>query len=122
MPENQSTTERISISRKVTLGMVFTLVMLGLIALVSFVSLRRFIATWAEIAQSREILERCERVERYFIEMESGVRGYLLTGKAADLDPYDHGLSFNVQELKALGPLSSDHPGQQAHISKLQTI
>jgi len=122
MPENQLTSERISISRKVTLGMVFTLLMLGLIALVSFISLKRFISGWTEIAQTREILERCERVERYFIEMESGVRGYLLTGKSADLDPYDHGLSFIVQELKALGRLSTEHPEQQAHITKLQSI
>jgi PAS domain S-box-containing protein len=122
MSESQPITERISISRKVMLGMVFTLLMLGLIALVSWVSMRRFVLVWADIAQTREILERCERVDRYFIEMESGVRGYLLTGKAADLDPYDHGLSFIVQELKALGRLSADNVEQMAHIARLQNI
>ena len=120
MPEPLPIAAKISISRKVTLGIVFTLLMLALIALVSFISLQKFLSVWAEIARGREILERSERVERYFLEMESGVRGYLLTGRSADLDPYDHGLSFIIQELKALERLTTDYPEQQVHIAKLQ--
>jgi two-component system, LuxR family, sensor kinase FixL len=122
MPDNTSSTDRISISRKVKLGVGFTLVMLILIVLVSFVSTRKFLDISAAIAEGREILEHTERVQRLFMEMESGVRGFLLSGNDEDLNAYDHGLSFIIQELQTLRQLTSEAPEQQARISRLQGL
>lgn len=108
------------ISSKVKLAVGFTLFMLALIALVSFISMRRFITLWEDIASRREILEHSERVQRYFIEMENGVRGFVLSGNYDDLGPYDHGSSFIVQELQLLRSLTSEQPEQQARITRIQ--
>ncbi len=108
------------ISSKVKLVVGFTLLMLALIALVSFISMRKFLTLWEEIAEGREILEHSERVQRYFIEMENGVRGFVLSGNYDDLGPYDHGSSFIVQEFQNLRTLSAEHPEQQARITRIQ--
>ena len=120
MPDTQPA--KLSISRKVILGVIFTLIMLALIALVSLMSTQRFLATSASVAQVREVLERSERVQRYFMEMESGVRGFMLSGDDDALVPYEHGQSFIIQELQALRKLTVQNEEQQARLSRLQVL
>ncbi len=113
---------KLSISRKVILGVVFTLVMLVLIALVSLMSTRRFLATSATVSEDREVLERSERVQRYFMDMESGVRGFMLSGDDRLLVAYETGQSFIIQELQALRKLTAQNEEQQARLSRLQAL
>ena len=113
---------KLSISRKVILGVVFTLVMLGMIALVSLISTRRFLATSAAVGEVREVLERSERAQRYFMEMESGVRGFMLSGDDDALIPYEHGQSFIIQELQGLRKLTAQNEEQQERLSRLQVL
>lgn len=120
MPDTQSA--KLSISRKVILGVIFTLIMLGLIALVSLISTRRFLATSVAVSEVREVLERSERVQRYLMEIESGVRGFMLSGDDNSLIPYDHGQSFIIQELQALRKLTADNAEHQALLSRLQVL
>ena len=122
MSEDLPKPRKLSISRKVIIGVAFTLVMLGLIALISFLSTRRFLNVSAQITETREILERSERLQRYFTEMESGVRGFLLSGDDRFLVPYDHGQSFIIQELQMLRTLAADREDQQARIARLQGL
>jgi PAS domain S-box-containing protein len=120
-PPKTTKPRRLSISRKVILGVAFTLLMLALIALTSFISTRRFLAVSGEVAQRRETLERIERVQRYFMEMENGVRGYLLSGDDQHLVPYEHGQSFIVQELQELRKSTAEQEDQQARVERLQS-
>ena len=122
MPEDQPKPRKLSISRKVIIGVAFTLVMLGLIALISFLSTRRFLNVSAQVTETREILERSERVQRYFMEMESGVRGFLLSGDDRFLVPYDHGQSFIIQELQTLRALTADREDQLARVARVQAL
>jgi PAS domain S-box-containing protein len=54
------------------------------------------------------------------MEMEKGVRGYLLSGDNEELNPYDNGMSFIIQELQTLRRLTADKGEQQARITRLQ--
>jgi two-component system, LuxR family, sensor kinase FixL len=125
MPEEDAPTptkpRKLSISRKVILGVAFTLFMLALIALTSFISTRRFLAVSAKVAETREILERIERVQRYFMEMESGVRGFMLSGEDRHLVPYEHGQSFIIHELQDLRKATFDREEQQTRVERLQS-
>ena len=69
-----------------------------------------------------EILESSERVHRYFMEMESGVRGFMLSGDDSTLVPYEHGQSFIIQELQNLRRLTEQNAEQQANIERLQFL
>ncbi len=122
MPDPQPTANNLSISRKVVLGVAFTLVMLALIALISFVSTRRLLGTVAEANEVREMLERSERLHRYFLEMESGVRGYMLSGDDALLIPYGHGQSFIIEEIRALRKATEEILEQQFRLDRIQSL
>ncbi len=112
---------KIPISRKVILSVAFTLLMLALIALTSFVSTRRFLAVTGEVAQTREVLEKVDLLQRYFLQMESGVRGFMLSGDDSHLTPYVHGQSFIIQELQDLRKATADNEEQQARVERLQS-
>jgi PAS domain S-box-containing protein len=122
MPETPPKPRKLSITRKVVLGVAFTLIMLALIALTSFMSTRRFLNTSAQVSRTREILESTERVQRYFLEMESGVRAFLLSGDETYLGPFDHGQSFIIEELQTLQKLTVERVDQQARVRKLQSL
>lgn len=121
MPEQPNNApEKLSISRKVILGAGFTLFMLGLIALTSFMTTRRLLETSAKVSEKREILLTAERLQRRIVDMENGVRGFILTGKESMLLPYSVGHSFIVQDITNLKKFSQDSPDQFLQLGRLQ--
>jgi len=103
MPENSPpTTEKLSISRKVIIGAGITLLMLAMIAVTSFMTTRRLLEVSQKIAERRQIQLRSELMQRHIVEMENGVRGFMLSGKDDMLVPYTHGFSFIIDDITSL--------------------
>ncbi len=111
---------RLSISRKVIIGASFTLFMLALIALTSFMTTQRLLEVSRKIGEKRDVLLASERLLRHILEMENGVRGFLLSGKDELLVPYTHGLSFIIQDISDLKRATNDNPDQQFRLVRLQ--
>ncbi len=116
----QTAPAKLSISRKVIIGAGFTLFMLALIAITSFMTTQRLLETSAKIAEKRDVLLASERLLRHILEMENGVRGFLLSGKDELLVPYTHGLSFIIQDITDLKRATADNPDQQFRLARLQ--
>jgi signal transduction histidine kinase len=78
---------------------------------------------------SRETIQQAEnaktdlyRVLLALQDAETGQRGYLLTGDAAYLAPYDRATTVLDQELKALGTAVADNPRQTEALNALRPI
>lgn len=69
------------------------------------------------VEQTDLVIARAQVVQRYLIDMETGTRGYLLTGDEQFLEPYDHGSANLDGALRDLQGLVADNPGQSAHLS-----
>jgi len=54
------------------------------------------------------------------IDMETGVRGFALTGEDSFLSPYAAGRSAATADLAALRLLTADNTGQQRHLEELE--
>ncbi|CAB5682468.1 Serine chemoreceptor protein [Delftia tsuruhatensis] len=54
------------------------------------------------------------------VNMETGVRGYLLSGESSFLEPWDKGLQGVQQAWAQLKTLTQDNPVQQARLDELQ--
>jgi PAS domain S-box-containing protein len=101
----------------------FTLVMLGLIALTSFISTQRFLAVSTEVGTVRETLDQSAKVQKYFVDIESGVRAYFVTGQEdPHLNPYSNGLSFIRDGLSNLRKMTVSIPEQQERLGRLQAL
>ena len=122
MPENPPPmTERLSISRKVIIGAGITLLMLGMIAVTSFMTTRRLLEVSQKIAERRQVQLRSELMQRHIVEMENGVRGFMLSGKDDMLVPYTHGLSFIIDDIASLREAVGNGE-QAARLAQLQEL
>ena len=66
-----------------------------------------------------EVLDRCAGVLESLLNIETGQRGYSLTGRDGSLEPYETGKrNFEVQ-LRALTELTADNPQQQERLKQL---
>jgi two-component sensor histidine kinase/CHASE3 domain sensor protein len=72
------------------------------------------------VSHAIEIRERAERFLGRLRDAETGQRGYLLTGKAAYLQPFSEGSAEAGPELEVLAALVDADPEQKARIERLR--
>jgi signal transduction histidine kinase/CHASE3 domain sensor protein len=78
-----------------------------------------FVMQWVE--HTDQVIAQANRVERLFSEVESGLRGYLLTGDAKLLEPYKQAEVLVEPSFNALVDLVSDNPSQGQRLMKVET-
>jgi CHASE3 domain sensor protein len=75
-------------------------------------------AQW--VSHTQQVLSTVYRAERYLIDQETGLRGYLYTAEPVFLEPYKAGQSQFVQAQEDLRSLTADNPAQQKRIGALR--
>ncbi|MCP2013659.1 diguanylate cyclase (GGDEF)-like protein [Deinococcus sp. HSC-46F16] len=81
----------------------------------------------AEAAHSREQLSHMEAALRLTLDLETGVRGYVITGQSAFLAPYRQATAALPEVLGTLregvaAQATPDRPAQLARISRIETL
>jgi signal transduction histidine kinase len=99
-------------------GVVVLAVLLG----VSFASLRSFDQARALSDKSAQIERELAQFLQFLSDAETGQRGYLLTGQATYLDPYDSARKQLPSTIERLERLESDDPAQRARLAELETL
>ncbi len=74
------------------------------------------------VVHTYDVLDKIAGVSSGVDEIESGGRGYLLTGKKDYLEPYQNGIDIVGSRLEELRRLTSDNPIQQGRIERVQTL
>jgi len=122
MPPTPPEPPRFSIRRKIVFGFGLVLAMLGVIGLISFRSTRAFINMAEWVASTREVMEVQERTQRHLMEMESGRRGYLITGDENMLRGFEDAQARIIENFNALKVYTADTPQQTLRIERLLTM
>jgi len=110
---------RFSIRRKVVLSFALVLAMLGIIAFISLRSTRAFIRNAEWVTQTRKVMETEERTLRHLMEMESGRRGFLVTGNEGLLRGYEAAQGEVIKNFNALKIETADTPQQTLKLDRL---
>jgi methyl-accepting chemotaxis protein len=66
----------------------------------------------ALVNDTRAVLSLADEALITLVDMESGVRGFILTGREEFLEPYEAGRALYQQRLDALQQATADRPGQ----------
>ncbi|HKW93824.1 MAG TPA: CHASE3 domain-containing protein [Methylomirabilota bacterium] len=74
------------------------------------------------VSHSHEVLGKLEEVLSTIKDAETGQRGYLLTGEATYLEPYERAAARLQTQMTQLGQLTIDNPSQTAHVLKLEQL
>ena len=71
------------------------------------------------VNHTHEVIETADHALAGLADMETGYRGFLVTGEDDFLEPYNAGLVQHVESLHELQELTSDNPGQVARWTDL---
>jgi len=85
-------------------------------------SLSHLSAATALTEHSDDVRVAIEHLRTAAVDGETGMRGYLLTGKPAFLDPYERALSDWPGQFERVRGLTGDNPLQQQRLSHLEQL
>ncbi|GAC1036199.1 methyl-accepting chemotaxis protein [Pseudomonas sp. No.117] len=111
----------LTVSKKLNLG--FGAILLIILALIITAS-RGFSEVNSAVRQnihSYEVLQDADAALLALVNMETGMRGFALTGKDAFLEPLNQGEQQFAARLQELTELTRDNPEQQNGLSQLAT-
>src|SRR5262245_50513434 len=113
---------RFSIGMKIGLGYVLAVVALVIIGLTSFVSVQRLLSAADEVKHTYKVLNSLGAILTDMVDIETGQRGYNVTGKQNFLGPYNSGIKHLPDDVDELETLIADNPDQRAQLDKLKPL
>ncbi len=111
-----------SLEKKITAGFGAVLVILGIIGIASYLSTTQLVKTANRVAHTHKILEDLEELLSELKDVESGGRGYVITGKETYLQPYQAAIRVIEQDVEELEESVLDNPNQQQRLRILKPL
>ncbi|MCP4935422.1 MAG: HAMP domain-containing protein [bacterium] len=107
---------------KILAGTVAPLMLILVIAGIGVngLSTTQKIAGWVD--HTNNVLGSAESIVAAAVDMETGMRGYLLAGKEGFLDPYKSGQKAAYTRIADLQKVVSDNPGQVKRLGEAGTV
>lgn len=111
---------KIGLKAKIILGSAIPLALLLFLGIVSITSIKSITQTNEWVEHTHKVLEEASSIIGSAVDMETGMRGYLLAGKEGFLDPYNHGEEATYKTISALQNTVSDNPKQVARLNEVE--
>ena len=103
-------------------NLVLPLVLGVFSALVFLAMLAYLVDTIGEVERTDEVLQRASSAQKLDLDMESGVRGFLLAGDQRYLEPYDKALAGLAVAMERLGEQVRSDPQQFERIQRIRAL
>ncbi|MGE5093667.1 MAG: CHASE3 domain-containing protein [Betaproteobacteria bacterium] len=87
---------------------------------VAYHNIRDLFEARVRVGQSRQVQHALQQVLSLAQDAESAVRGFVITGESAYLEPYDNAMAASPARLQRLLELIGDNPQQQADFATLR--
>ncbi len=72
-----------------------------------------------ESRRSQEVIATANRLETLVVDLETGLRGFVITRKDRELKPWHDALRLYPRELRSLNQLTNENPEQQARARRI---
>ncbi|MBU3916222.1 CHASE3 domain-containing protein [bacterium] len=107
---------------QLVLGNTVVLLMVGIIGIVVFFSVNSLIQISKWVDHTHQVIERGNTLVSEMVNMETGMRGYLIGGKEGFLDPYNSGAKNFAKVMAETKSLVSDNPEQVRRLEKIEQL
>lgn len=97
---------------KILAGYSLTLGLMLFIAVIVFFSVNSLVSNFGSVDHTHKVLAKASSIEAAAVDMETGMRGYLLAGKPDFLNPYNKGKQTFTALVESLSLTVSDNPQQ----------
>jgi signal transduction histidine kinase len=106
--------------RNLALGFGFLLLLLGLNAAISYSNTRRLIQNNRWVTHTYQVVAQLDQELSLAQDVETGTRGFIITGQEKFLEPYQTGVQGLHDNLSVLSSLVRDNPQQSARVAILE--
>ncbi|PSR17152.1 hypothetical protein C8255_14070 [filamentous cyanobacterium CCP3] len=113
------TIPHIRFRRRLTRAIALPVVLLLLLSGVSIWQIARLLAALESVDRTSRIISQANLAQKLVLDLETGFRGYLLTGEPEFLAPYEQANTLVEPNLEALKTLVADNPTQVQRIVEL---
>jgi PAS domain S-box-containing protein len=96
--------------------------LLGLLAIILAAESLLLFASLRWVDHSDQVIARARQLQRQIVEMDTGLRGYHLTGDQTFLNSYDEAKARVPEQLTYLQELTSDNPAQGARLNEVKQL
>jgi len=112
----------LKISTKLIMGFSTVVFLMIMVSVIAHNSIQSLIKSDKWVSHTHEVIETAEYVGISMVDMETGKRGFLVTGIDGYLEPYTNGLK-NFNKYITLGAsLTSDNPAQVKRWNKIKEL
>lgn len=113
---------KLNIGSKITLGYIFIIVCVGVFLVVVTNRVASLQHETNFVSQHDiEVHDLANSVEKSLLDMETGQRGYAITGEASYLDPFNEASEAWEMNYNKLYQLLADNPSQQENLKDIRT-
>ncbi|NOW97297.1 response regulator [Mucilaginibacter sp. SG564] len=113
---------KFSFRQQVLAGFVVSIILVLAVGVLSYNSIRKFEDDNQWVDHTQKIIKSANSLMQHMIDAETGMRGYVATGKKSFLDPYNEALPRIGVDLQAMRDLSVDNASQQQRIDSLTSF
>ncbi|MGH9943299.1 MAG: CHASE3 domain-containing protein [Pyrinomonadaceae bacterium] len=107
--------------RRLTLAVLLPLVLMAVLAGLFLWQISRLLSASQWVEHTDKVIARANSAHKSLIDMETGMRGYLITGKPEFLEPYERAAREIDPAFAALGGLVSDNPAQVRRLDEIRS-
>lgn len=111
-----------TIKRKILAGIYLPVALLVILSGISFTSVRSISETSYLVEHEQEVIGLSEHILVSALNMETGLRGFLLAGENEFLEPYEAGTSEAFKSINNLKIKVSDNPKQVERLGKIEDL
>ncbi|MBO6894858.1 MAG: CHASE3 domain-containing protein [Roseibium sp.] len=108
--------------RKVLIGFAIPILLLATLSATVYWSVSRIVETNRWVQHTHTVLADASGIVGSALDMETGMRGYLLAGKEGFLEPYKQGEEKTYSAIGELKQTVSDNPGQVERLQQIEAI
>ncbi len=105
---------------KILLGICSPMVLLLILGGVSVFSISTIVETNKQVDHTYVVLGDAAAIVSSAVDMETGMRGYLLAGQDGFLDPYRGGEEATYSGITALQEIVNDNPAQVERLAEAE--
>ena len=111
-----------TIGKQMAFGFTIPILILIMLGFVSYENTQRLMQTSNMVVHTTEVLGNTNELLSDLQDVETGQRGYIITGRDEFLEPYNKGVVSSARSFSKLRALTSDNPRQQRRLELLQPI
>ncbi len=108
--------------KKILISFSIPLSLIIIIAFVVHFNINNLLATSAWVKHTHQVIASATKLEKLILDMETGERGFLITGKEEFLQPFNHAEKVWKEKINALMVLVKDNPAQVQKLEKIDLL